>query len=74
MEAILKDVYQGMCDIYEERYVHCNLRSEHIVRVAGEEGQPIWKIESLVLDASVFPIETLFTWKESTASLEDKRK
>jgi serine/threonine protein kinase len=27
IERILRDVFEGICDIYEERYVHCNLRS-----------------------------------------------
>ena len=50
--------------------MHRNIRSEHLVRVEGE-GEPSWKIESLVLDNREFPIDTPFTWKRETASPED---
>ena len=72
-ELILVDVFQGICDIYEEQYVHRNLRSQHIVRVEGQGEEPAtWKIETLVLDNQEFPIQTPFTWWRETASPEDK--
>lgn len=33
IQRILQDIFEGVCDIYEEQYVHRNLRSEHVVKV-----------------------------------------
>jgi hypothetical protein len=73
IERILKDVFKGVCDIYEERYIHRNLRADQIVKVQGRSpNEYSWKIEALVLDNKEFPINTPFTWNKETASPEDR--
>jgi serine/threonine protein kinase len=51
VQKIIKDVYNALCDIYSEGYVHRNIRPEHIVLVSGEtKEKDQWKIDTLVLD------------------------
>lgn len=47
----MKDIFQGLCDIYEEGYIHRNIRPEHVVLFSSGNGvDEVWKIETLVLD------------------------
>ena len=39
----------GVCDIYEEGYVHRNIRPEHIVLIENTKEKK-WKIDTLVYD------------------------
>ena len=69
MSEILREVFEGLLEVYEAGYYHKNLRPEHIVCV-----DDVWKIESFVLNTDKRPVKSEICWSNKYISPEERKK